>query len=108
MLRKVIIYTCGLDTAVACWTRISKLSGKAEVTPVHAIIAYGVWRYSSTYYNLSTTWRWSAMCSGLCTPADRDPQHTLNKSLSGPQTWSKHFLKEKEPKLTQQDKLLHT
>lgn len=102
MLRLVIIYTWSLDTAVTCWTRSSKLSGKDEVTPVYAIIAYGVWSYSSTYYNLSTRWKWSAMCSGLCTPGDRDPQHTLNRSLSGPQ----HFVKEKEPKLTPKGKVL--
>jgi len=77
MLTQVIIYTWGLDTAVACWTWISKLSGKDEVTSVHAIIAHGVWRYSSTYHNLSIRWRWSAMCSGPCTPGDRDHQHTL-------------------------------
>jgi hypothetical protein len=35
MMRQVIIYTWGLDTAVACWTWISKLSGKDELTPVH-------------------------------------------------------------------------
>jgi len=46
------------------------------------------------------------MCSGLCTPGDRDPQHTLNRSLSGTHSWSGHFVKEKEPKLTQQDKVL--
>jgi hypothetical protein len=53
MLRQVIIYTCDLDTAIAYWMRISKPSGK-EVAPVHAMIAYGVWRYSSTYFNLNT------------------------------------------------------
>jgi hypothetical protein len=37
---------------------------------------------------------------------DRDPQHTLNRSLSGTQSWSGHFIEDKEPKLTQQVKVL--